>query len=117
MHQPPVRGRHILAGKRVLLVDPYQPARHIHAGVLQSHDMEVHVAESLSVALCLWRPKLFDWVLLDVRRFLPGELLAFYEQIGEVSSRVHFVFFVGPPEYVSLSLPVEVSASSVTSVA
>jgi len=115
MHEPPLRGRSIFAGKRVLLVDPYQPTRHVRAGVLQNHNMEVHVAESLSIARCLWRPNLYDWVLLDVRRFLPAELLAFYEQIRGVSPRVHFAFFVGPPRYLSLSWPEEVSARGVTS--
>jgi hypothetical protein len=116
MHEPPLRGRPIFAGKRVLLVDPYQPTRHVRAGVLQSQDIEVDVAESLSVARCMWRPKLYDWVLLDVRRYLPGELLAFYKQIRGVSPREHLAFFVGPPQYLSLSWPEEVTGEGALSV-
>lgn len=58
----------------------------------------MHVAENLSAARCLWRPKLYDWILLDMRRYLPEEALAFYEQISEASPREHFAFLVGPPE-------------------
>jgi hypothetical protein len=116
MYQPPLRGRPIFAGKRVLLIDPYQPTRHVRVGLLQRQDIEVDVTESLSVARCMWRPNLYDWVLLDVRRYLPGELLAFYEQIRDVSHREHFAFFVGPPQYLSLSWPEEVTGEVASSV-
>lgn len=105
MHQPPLRGRPVLAGKKVLLVDPYQPTRDARAGVLQDHDIELDTAESLHAARCLWRPKLYDWVLLDVRRYLPGEALAFYEQIRDINPREHVAFFVGPPTYLSRTWP------------
>jgi hypothetical protein len=107
MYQPPLRGQPIFAGKRVLLIDPHQPTRDVRTSVLQSRDVEVHVAESFSAARCLWRPQFYDWILLDVRRYLPGEALAFYEQIRDASPREHFAFLVGPPKYLSLTWPNE----------
>jgi ActR/RegA family two-component response regulator len=107
MHQPPLRGRPIFAGKKVLLIDPHQPTREVRARVLLSRSIEVHVAENLSAARCLWRPKLYDWILLDVRRNLPEEALAFYEQISDASSQERFAFLVGPPKYLSLAWPAE----------
>ncbi len=62
MHQPPLRGQPIFAGKRVLLMDPHQPTRDVRARILQGHGLEVQVAESLSAARCLWRPKLYNWI-------------------------------------------------------
>jgi hypothetical protein len=109
MHQPPRRGRAILPGKRVLLIDPHQPTRDVRTNVLQSYGVEVDVAESLSAAHCLWRPSLYDWILLDVRRYLPGEALAFYEQTRDACPRERFAFLVGPPRYLSLTWPNEFS--------
>ncbi len=54
MHQPPLRGRPILAGREVLLIDPDQLTRYVRASVLMSQGIEVHVAESLSAARCLF---------------------------------------------------------------
>ncbi len=79
----------------------------MRASVLLSQGIEVHVAESLSAARCLWRPKLYDWILLDMRRYLPEEALAFYEQISDASPRERFAFLVGPPKYLSLAWPHE----------
>jgi hypothetical protein len=62
-------------------------------------------AESFHAARCFWRPKLYDWVLLDVRRYLLSEALAFYEQIRDKSPREHVAFFVGPPTYLSRTWP------------
>ncbi|MGA8151649.1 MAG: hypothetical protein WB952_11915 [Terriglobales bacterium] len=115
MHQPPIRGRPIFAGKKVLLIDPYRPTRNVRAGVLQSQGLEVHVGESLSAARCLWRPRLYDWILLDVRRYLPGEVLAFYEQIRDASPREHFAFLVGPPQYLSVTWPEEITGENASS--
>jgi hypothetical protein len=109
MHQPPLRGRPVLAGKKVLLVDPYQPTRDARAGVLRNHDIELDTAESLQAARRLWRPRFYDWVLLDVRGYLPGEALGFYEQIRDKSPHEHVVFLVGPPTYLSRTWPDESS--------
>jgi ActR/RegA family two-component response regulator len=110
MHQPPLRGRPIFVGKKVLLIDPHQLTRDVRASVLLSRGIEVHVAESLSAARCLWRPKLYDWILLDMRRYLPEEALAFCEQISDAGPRERFAFLVGPPKYLSLAWPNEFRA-------
>jgi response regulator RpfG family c-di-GMP phosphodiesterase len=109
MHQAPLRGRPVLAGKKVLLVDPYQPTRDARAGVLRNHDIELDIAESLHAARRLWRPRFYDWVLLDVRAYLPGEALGFYEQIRDKSPHERVAFFVGPPTYLSRTWPDESS--------
>jgi hypothetical protein len=49
----------------------------------------------------------YDLILLDVRRHLPGEALEFYEQIRETSPRERFAFLVGPPVYLSRTWPNE----------
>ena len=76
---PPLRGRPVLEGKKVLLIDRNQPTRAARAGVLRDHGIEVH-AEDISGARFLWQPNVYDLILLDVRRHLPGEALEFYEQ-------------------------------------
>jgi len=49
-HPPPLRGRAVLVGKKVLLIDRNQPTCDVRARVLQSHGVEVHTAEDLSGA-------------------------------------------------------------------
>lgn len=109
MHQPSLRGRPVLAATKVLLVDPYQPTRDARARVLRNHDIELDIAESLRAARRLWRPRFYDWVLLDVRGYFPGEARGFYEQIRDKSPREHVVFLVGPPMYLSRTWPDESS--------
>jgi CheY-like chemotaxis protein len=104
---PPLRGRPVLAGKKVLLIDRNQPTLNVRAMVLRSHDIEVHTADSLQAARFLWQPDVYDLILLDVRRHLPGEALEFYEQIKEASLHERIVFLVGPPVYLSLTWPNE----------
>jgi hypothetical protein len=48
--------------------------------------------------------------LLDVRRHFPGEAFEFYEQIRAASPKEHFFFLVGPPAYLSLTWPGDVTA-------
>ena len=96
-----------LSGKRVLLIDSNQPTRDVRASVLRSRGVEVHVAESLRAARFLWQPNVYDRILLDVRRHLPGEALEFYEQIKDANPRERFAFLVGPPVYLSLTWPEE----------
>ena len=115
MHQPLLRGRPVLARKEVLLLDPYQPTRDARAGVLKNHEIELDSVESLQAARCLWRPRLYDWILLDVRRYLPGEAFAFYDQIRDKSPHEHVAFFVGPPTYLSQTWPGEVVAEDASS--
>ena len=111
---PPLRGQPVLEGKTVLLIDRNQPTRDVRVRVLQSHGVEVHAADSLPAARFLWQPDMYDLILLDVRRHLPGEALEFYEQIRTASPKERFAFLVGPPVYLSrtwLSESIEVDAS------
>ena len=106
---PPLRGQPVLAGKTVLLIDANRPTREARAAVLRSHGIEVQDAASLRTARFLWQPNVFDLILLDVRRHLPGEALEFYEQIRSASPTEHFAFLVGPPVYLSRRWPGEVT--------
>ena len=108
MYQPPpLRGRPLLENKKVLLIDTSQPTCELRARVLRSHGVLVDAADSLQAAGCLWRPNLYDLILLDVRRYLPAETLAFYEHIRDASPGERFAFLVGPPSYLSLTWPSE----------
>jgi len=98
---PPLRGQPVLKGKKVLLIDRNPTTRDVLVRVLQSHGVEVHAADSLPVARFLWQPDMYDLILLDVRRHLPGQALEFYEQITTGSPKEHFAFLVGPPVYLS----------------
>ena len=104
-HPPPRRGRSLLDGKKVLLIDEKQTTRETRANVLRGHGVEVDATDSLQRARVLWRPRRYDLILLDVRGHLPGEALEFYEQIREVTPRQRFAFLVGPPLYLSLIWP------------
>ena len=77
--------------------------------VLRSHRVEVHATDELTAARFLWQPNFYDLVMLDVRRYSPAETLEFYEQIKQASPRQQVVFLVGPPTYLSLTWPGEVS--------
>jgi len=106
MYQPPpLCGLSVFDQKKVLLLDPNQPTCSVRVSVLQSYGVKVDVADSLQAARFLWRPKVYDLILLDVRRQFPGEALAFYEQIRDKSPRQRFAFLIGPPQYLSLTWP------------
>jgi hypothetical protein len=107
MYQPPLRGQSILAGKRVLLIDSHKPTRDVRAAILQSYGVEVQAAESVLTARCLWRPKRYNWILMNVRRCVPEEALAFYQELTDSASRERFAFLVGPPRYLSRTWPNE----------
>jgi hypothetical protein len=106
---PPLRGQPVLADKKILLIDPNQLTRDVRVRVLQSHGVAVHAAKDLCGARFLWRPNVYDLILLDVRRHLPGEALEFYEQITSASPKERFAFLVGPPVYLSRTWPGEVT--------
>lgn len=107
---PPLRGAQGLAGKTVLLIDRNQRTREVRASVLRSRGVQVHEADSLQAARFLWQPKIYDVILLDMRRHLPGEALEFYEQIRDKNPEERFAFLVGPPVYLSRTWPVELAA-------
>ena len=106
---PPLRGRPVLADKKVLLIDRFQATREIRAAVLRTHGVEVHEAERLSTARFLWQPHVYDLVMLDVRRYSSEETREFYEQIKGASPRQQFIFLIGPPKYVLRTWPGEVA--------
>jgi len=107
---PQLRGVPLLAGKTVLLIDRGQHTREARAAVLRNHGIEVHEAESLQAARFLWQPDVYDLILLDLRKHLPGEAREFYQQIRTASPKEHFAFLVGPPVYLSVVWPREVTA-------
>ena len=109
-YSPPLRGRPVLAGKKVLLIDRCQATCQVRASVLRSHGVEVHAAEEISAAQFLWQPNIYDLVMLDVRRYSPGETLEFYEQIKDASPHERIAFLVGPPQYLSTTLPYRLTA-------
>ena len=76
---------------------------------MRAHGIEVHEADSLQAARFLWQPNVYDLILLDVRRHLPGEALEFYEQTRTASPKERFAFLVGPPVYLSRAWPGEVT--------
>src|SRR5260370_38731972 len=100
---PPLRGRPVLAGKKVLLIDRCQATSQVRASVPRSHGVEVHAAEEISAARFLWQPDIYDLVMLDVRRYSPSKTLELYEQITQTRPRERFVFLVCPPSYLSLT--------------
>jgi hypothetical protein len=110
MYRPTLRGRPALPGKKVLLIDRCRATREARAAVLRSHGVEVHEAERLSTARFLWQPNVYDLVMLDVRRYSPGEALEFYEQTKDASPQQQFAFLIGPPRYLSRTWPSEVAA-------
>ena len=114
-YPPPLPRRSDLASKKVLLIDSCQATCDVRASVLRSHRVEVHATDELSAARFLWQPNFYDLVMLDVRRYSPGETLEFYEQIKQASPRERVVFLVGPPTYLSLTWPGEVIAEDASS--
>jgi CheY-like chemotaxis protein len=111
---PPLRGRSVLADKKALLIDLCQVTRELRASILRSHGVEVHEVEELSRARFFWRPHVYDLVMLDVRRYLPADVLEFCDHIN-ASPRERVVFLVGPPTYLSLTWPSEVISEDASS--
>ena len=111
MYQPPPLRRSVFDDKKVLLIDPHQRTRDVRASVLRSRGIEVDATNSLSAGRSLWRPKLYNLILLAARGHLPGEALDFYVEIKHASPSEHIVFLVGPPTFLSLTWPTEVMAT------
>jgi hypothetical protein len=114
MYRPPLRGRRLLADKKVLLLDRCQATREARAAVLRTHGVEVHEAEEIPAARFLWQPNVYDLVMLDVRRYSPEQTREFYEQIKDASPRQQFAFLMGPPRYLSRTWPGEVTVDDVS---
>ena len=101
-----------LSQRRVLLIDRCQATREVRVNVLQSHGVEVHAVEDFSAAQVLWQPRMYDFVLLDVRRYPAEEALAWCEQIKGRSPGQRVAFLTGAPTYLSRSWPDEVVAEA-----
>ncbi len=97
-----------LYAKRILLIDRCQATREARAAVLRSRGVQVQEAAEITDAHYLWRPNAYALVMLDVRRYSPGETLEFYEQIRDASPGQGFIFLLGPPRYVSRTWPEEI---------
>jgi DNA-binding NtrC family response regulator len=111
MYQPPPLRSSVFDDKKVLLIDPHQCTRDVRARVLRSRGITVDATDSLQAARSLWRPKLYDLILLAARGHLPGEALEFCVEIEHASSGERVVFLVGPPTFLSLTWPTEVLAT------
>ena len=85
---PPLRGRSSLKGKKVLLIDSCQATREVRTAIFRDHGIEVHEAEHFSAARFLWRPHTFDLVMLDVRRYSPGEILKSWNTTSRSGTRI-----------------------------
>ena len=110
MYQPPpFRGRSVFDGKKLLLIDTHERAREVRARVLRSRGIEVDATDSLQAARSLWRPRVYDLILLDARGHLTGEARDFYLEIKHATPRERVIFLVGPPTYLSLTWPTEVT--------
>lgn len=92
---------------RVLLVSGSEFRRSLRAAVLRGHGFQVEVATDLAQVRSLWRPNTYAWLLVDVLRQLPGEILDFCEQIKHADPRQQIAFLIGPPRFVSLHWPEE----------
>jgi CheY-like chemotaxis protein len=115
IHRPLPPARSLFSGRQVLLIDRNRPTRKLRATVLRSRGVEVHDVGDLADARFVWEPNFYDLVLLDVRRYLAGEALEFYERIKEASPQERFAFLVGPPAYLSLSWPAEANLLAASS--
>ena len=71
----------------------------MRASVLRSHGIEVDAADSFQAARSLWRPTLYNLILLAGRGHLPGEALDFYVEIKHASPGERVVFLIGPPTF------------------
>jgi response regulator RpfG family c-di-GMP phosphodiesterase len=111
---PQSPNRSSLYAKKVLLIDRCQATREARAAVLRSRGVEVHEGEEFSGARFLRQPNVYDLVMLDVRRYPPGETLEFYEQIKDASPRQQFAFLMGSPMYLSRTWPGEVAGDDVS---
>jgi response regulator RpfG family c-di-GMP phosphodiesterase len=99
--------RELRWGRRVLLVGGSEFRRSLRASILRAHGLQVDVARRLADSGVLSQQHAYDWVLLDTRSLLPGEVIDACEQLKRAAPEQRIAFFVGPPAYVALTWPVE----------
>ncbi len=93
------------AGQRVLLVGSDCGGQDLRARILRDHGIDVDVAKDVGAARALWRPGVYDLVLIDLRLHWPGEVQEWCEEIRQAGSDARIAFLTGPPEYVSCDWP------------
>ncbi len=99
--------RATLHERKMLLVGRHDPEEDLRATFLREYGVQVDVASSIAEAQGLWRPKAYLWVLVDVRKHLPGEVVDFCEEIRKEWSEQKIAYLVGPPEYIAFTWPEE----------
>ena len=92
----------------VLLIDSCEATRDARTKTFKEHGIEVHTAENLEEARFVWRPNFYQLVLLDVRRYMPGEALDFWRLLHDISPKERIAFLLGAPRYLSLTWPEEI---------
>lgn len=92
---------------KVLLIGGSEFRQGLRASILRAHGLQVDVAQRVVDGRSLWQPNTYDWVLLDVRSQLPGEVIDFCEQLRHAAPGQRIAFFVEPPTCVSLRWPGE----------
>ena len=115
MYRPPPLRCSVFDDKKVLLIDCCQATREARVNVLQSHGVVVHAVEDFAGARSLWQPRMYDFVLLDVRRYPAGEALEWCTEIKDRSPLQRIAFLVGAPTFLSLTWPSEVFAEDASS--
>ena len=104
-HRPQYKPPRNHENSRVLLVDSCKRTCDIRALFLRDHGIEVEVTEELEEARFFFQSKRFDLVLLDVRRYLPGEALDVCRLVKDINPDQQIAFLLGPPRYVSVNWP------------
>ena len=110
-HRPLDKPPPIHASRKVLLIDSFERTRDVRAIFLRHHGVEVEVAVELKEARSFFQSKRFDLVLLDVRRYLPGEALDFCRLVKDIDPDQQIAFLLGPPRYVSVNWPEKFTAA------
>ncbi len=91
--------------QRVLLVGSACGRQDLRARILRDHGIEVDVVKDVGEARRLWRPGVYDLVLIDVPKHWPGEVHQWREEIREAGTKERIAFLTGPPEYLSFDWP------------
>jgi|SRR5690242_7963836 response regulator RpfG family c-di-GMP phosphodiesterase len=106
-HKPPQNH----GSPKVLLIDRCKRTSDVRALFLRDHGIEVEAAEELEEARFFFQSKRFDLVLLDVRRYLPGQALDFCRLVKDIDPDQLIAFLLGPPRYISVNWPEKFTAT------
>jgi DNA-binding NtrC family response regulator len=95
--------------KNVLLIDAREVIGEMRATILRDRGVDVDVARQISSARILWNRNRYDLVLFDFRQE-PNQVKELMQEMQAARPGQKVAFFVGGPEYWSLS-PVAKRAS------